>query len=179
MSERNTLVRSMHDAGLAAWFGGSLMGAVGLNGATAQALDPRERVSLSAKGWGRWAPVNAVAIGTHVVGSLGLIANNKARLLKQPEAQQNTAIKAALTGVAIVLTAYSGLQGAKVAKHADEGAHGATEPSAKASKKLAAAQRKLKAAQWLIPAVTGTLVVMGAQQGEQQRPLAGLLRRRR
>jgi len=24
MPERNTLVRSMHDAGLAAWFGGSL-----------------------------------------------------------------------------------------------------------------------------------------------------------
>src|SRR4051812_21266058 len=33
LSERNTLVRSLHDLGLAAWFGGSLMGAVGLNGA--------------------------------------------------------------------------------------------------------------------------------------------------
>jgi hypothetical protein len=33
MSERNTAVRSLHDLGLAAWFGGSLMGAVGLNGA--------------------------------------------------------------------------------------------------------------------------------------------------
>jgi len=26
MSERNTLLRSMHDVGAAAWFGGSLMG---------------------------------------------------------------------------------------------------------------------------------------------------------
>ncbi|MCX4721910.1 hypothetical protein [Streptomyces virginiae] len=31
MPERNTVLRSMHDLGLAAWFGGSLMGAVGLN----------------------------------------------------------------------------------------------------------------------------------------------------
>jgi hypothetical protein len=29
----NTLSRSLHDLGLATWFGGSLMGAVGLNGA--------------------------------------------------------------------------------------------------------------------------------------------------
>ena len=29
----NSLVRSLHDLSAAAWFGGSLMGAVGLNGA--------------------------------------------------------------------------------------------------------------------------------------------------
>ena len=40
MSERNTLIRSMHDLGLAAWFGGNLMGAVGLNGGAAKAKDP-------------------------------------------------------------------------------------------------------------------------------------------
>lgn len=40
MSERNTLVRGIHDAGLAIWFGGSLMGADGLNGATAHAGSP-------------------------------------------------------------------------------------------------------------------------------------------
>jgi hypothetical protein len=35
MAEDNTLARSLHDVGLAAWFGGSRMGAVGLNGAAA------------------------------------------------------------------------------------------------------------------------------------------------
>lgn len=83
MSERNTLVRSMHDLGLAAWFGGSLMGAVGLNGAAANASDPRERLSLSADGWGRWAPVNAAAIGSHLLGGIGLIAGNTNRLAHQ------------------------------------------------------------------------------------------------
>ncbi|MEU6943126.1 hypothetical protein ABZ943_42090, partial [Streptomyces rubiginosohelvolus] len=33
MTERTTFLRSAHDLGLAAWFGGALMGAVGLNGA--------------------------------------------------------------------------------------------------------------------------------------------------
>jgi hypothetical protein len=36
MAEDNTVARSLHDLGLAAWFGGSLMGAVGLNGAAAE-----------------------------------------------------------------------------------------------------------------------------------------------
>src|SRR5580693_7837599 len=33
-SNRNTIIRSMHDLGAAAWFGGTLMGAVGVNGAS-------------------------------------------------------------------------------------------------------------------------------------------------
>ena len=32
-SNDNSLGRSLHDLGLAAWFGGSLMGATGVNGA--------------------------------------------------------------------------------------------------------------------------------------------------
>ena len=43
MSTRNTLVRSLHDLGAAAWFGGSLMGALGVNGAAAQVRDPTGR----------------------------------------------------------------------------------------------------------------------------------------
>jgi hypothetical protein len=170
MSEKNSVVRSLHDVGLASWFGGSLMGAVGLNGAAAQASQPRERLELSSKGWARWAPVNAAAIGLHLIGGAGLLATNKARVASQPGARANTAIKTGLTALALGLTAYSGAQGRKVAEHAHEGAPGATEPSAHNSAELKKAQQRLRGAQWAIPAVTGALVVLGAQQGEQQRP---------
>ncbi len=170
MSQRNTLVRSMHDAGLAAWFGGSLMGAVGLNGAAAEAHDPTERLRLSSLGWKRWAPVNAGAIGVHAIGGAGLIAANRRRISQQDEGGANTTVKLALTVVAAGLTAWSGALGRKVEEKSQQGAPGATEPSAQASKDLAAAQKQLKLTQWAIPAITGTLVVMGAQQGEQQRP---------
>lgn len=173
MSERNTVVRSMHDVGLAAWFGGSLMGAVGLNGAAAQAHDPQERLRLSSKGWARWAPVNVAAIGAHLIGGVGLLGGNKGRLSAQSGARTNTAVKTALTGVGMALTAYSGYLGRQVAKLSDEGGHGATEPASGASPKLASAQRQLRVCQWAIPAVTAALIVMGAQQGEQQRPVAG------
>jgi hypothetical protein len=45
------VVRSVHDIGLAAWFGGSLMGAAGLNAAAAAAKDTTERSHLASVGW--------------------------------------------------------------------------------------------------------------------------------
>ena len=47
MEARNTLVRSLHDLSLATWFGGNLMGVVGLNGATAKAKDSTDRIRLT------------------------------------------------------------------------------------------------------------------------------------
>lgn len=179
MSERNTVVRSMHDVGLAAWFGGSLMGAIGLNGATAQAGDPAERLELSSAGWDRWSPVNAAAIGAHLVGGLGLVGGNKSRLGLQSGGRRNTVAKTGVTLAALGVTAYSRALGKKVEEKSRHGARGVTEPLATAPDDLASAQRQLKLAQWAIPALTGVLVVMGAQQGEQQRPLAGAVSRAR
>jgi hypothetical protein len=170
MSERNTFSRSLHDLGLAGWFGGSLMGAVGLNGATAEAAEPQERLRLSSLGWKRWAPVNAVAVGAHVVGAVGLLIGNRDRVRQQTEGQVNSAVKTALTAVALGLTAYSGALGRRVEQRSAHGSHGVTEPAPGAPADLADAQRKLQQIQWAIPAVTGALVLLSAQQGEQQRP---------
>lgn len=175
MSARNTLVRSMHDLGLAAWFGGALMGAVGLNGGTALAADPAERLRLSTAGWARWAPVQVAALVTHGIGGVGLILGNKARLAGQPEARHNTVLKLVVTALAGGASLYAGLLGVKIGRHADEGAEGVTEPSENASAALASAQTQQRVVQWVIPALTGILIVLGAQQGEQQRPAAGLL----
>jgi hypothetical protein len=41
-SNRNTVIRSLHDLGAAAWFGGNLMGAVGVNGASKDVKDPAD-----------------------------------------------------------------------------------------------------------------------------------------
>ena len=80
-----------------------------------------------------------------------------------------------VTAAAAGVTAYSGVLGAKVAKHADEGAAGSVTPGATSSAELASAQRQLKVCQWAIPALSGTLIVLGAIHGEQQRGVAGLL----
>ena len=52
MSERNTVIRSLHDVGLAAWFGGSLAGAVGINGAAADVPDRNQRLRVRTRAGG-------------------------------------------------------------------------------------------------------------------------------
>lgn len=175
MSERNTYARSAHDLGLAAWFGGSLMGAIGLNGATAEARSSKETLRLSSLGWGRWAPVNTGAIAVHVIGGLGLMGGNKSRLDLQQEARTNTVAKSVITAAAVGLTAYSGALGKKVYDNQDNPSEGATEPGHGTDPELASAQKQLKYCQWAIPALTAVLIVLGAQQGEQQRPLQQIL----
>ena len=58
----HTFIHFLHDAGAAAWFGGSLMGATSLNAAAAELDDPRQRSRAATAGWSRWAPVNGAAI---------------------------------------------------------------------------------------------------------------------
>ena len=84
-------------------------------------------------------------------------------------------LKALLTVGAGAASVVGGLAGAAILRHADEGGTGVTEPAASASDELAVAQRVESVTQWLIPLLTGVLLVLNAQQGEQQRPIAGWL----
>jgi hypothetical protein len=170
MSERNTIVRSLHDLGAAAWFGGSLMGAVGVNGAAAAVREPRDRARVAAAGWGKWAPVNAAAIGAHLIGGGAILYANRGRAKHQAGVTSNTVTKIVLTGLALGVTAASGALGAKAAEGEGHPVEGATESAPGTPSDVAAAQQKLKYLQWALPVLTGAIVVLGAQQGEQQRP---------
>lgn len=170
MSQRNTIVRSMHDLGMAAWFGGGLMGVVGLNGGAAKAKDPTERLRLSSIGWARWAPVQLGAIVVHGIGGVGLMLASRKRLGVQTQGKQNVAVHLALTAAAGASSVVAGIAGAQILKHSDEGAEGVTEPGPNSSDALVKAQRVEKVTQYLIPVLTGVLIVLGAQQGELQRP---------
>ena len=139
MSQLNTVVRSLDDVGLAAWFGGSLMGAVGLNKVAASVRDPGERTSVATVGWKHWAPIQLAAVAAHGLGGAGLTVANKSRLDGQPEARTNTGVKLALILVAVGGSLYSGLLGARMAANAVEDVTGTTEPSSNSSAKLKSA----------------------------------------
>ncbi|GGE98990.1 hypothetical protein [Mycetocola zhadangensis] len=174
MPSRNTVVRSMHDVGLAAWFGGTLMGAVALNGATAKAKSSSEGLHLASVGWWRWFPVELAAIIVHGIGGVGLILSNKERLKNQEESRINTKVKFSLTMAAVGTSVVSGVLGKVIDNNAEEGAEGITEPKPDAPEGMKTAQRMQKVLQWVTPALTLVIIVLGAQQGEQQRPVKGL-----
>ena len=170
--EQNTVLRSMHDTGLAAWFGGSLMGAVGLNAAAAGIDDPTERLEVSSAGWRRWAPVNLAAIGAHLAGATGILASERRRVVAQRGVGAMSVAKSALTVAALGATAYSRVLGMKLDKAGRVAVEGTTEPTESTPADVSAAQRQQRVAQWTIPVLTGALLVISAVAGEQQKPAA-------
>jgi hypothetical protein len=94
-------------------------------------------------GWDKWTPINALAIGAHLVGSVGQLKANKERVAQQQvSAAENPPSKS----------------GTKPSKRTN-----ALAPE------VAAAQQQLDTLQWVIPALTGALVAVSSYAGEQQR----------
>jgi len=166
----NTVARSLHDLGLAAWFGGSLMGAAGVNGAAAVVQDPTQRLRVANTGWARWTPLNLAGIAAHLAGGVVLTGANKGRLAGQQGVARASTVKAALTVAALGTTAYARLLGKKLERAGDVPVEGGTTPNPTTPEDVAKAQRQLTALQWVIPVLTGAVLVVNARMGEQQRP---------
>jgi hypothetical protein len=128
MAQENTLARSLHDLGLATWFGGSLVGAVGLNGAAAVVDQPAQWLRVANAGWARWTQVNLAGIAAHLAGGTVLLAGNKGRLATQRGVANATLAKAALTGLALAATAYSRALGERLMQAGDAPVEGGTTP---------------------------------------------------
>lgn len=171
MTQRMTVTRAMHDVGLAAWFGGSLNGAIGVNGAASDVDDPRQRARVANAGWARWTPVNALAIGAHLIGGVQLLRRDSGRAAAQSGLAGNTAVKAGLTGAALAATAYSRVLGQRIMAAGDVPVAGGTDPLPQTPPDVAKAQKQLKVLQWAIPALTGGLLVTNSLAGEQERPI--------
>ncbi|NEB80850.1 hypothetical protein G3I40_37415 [Streptomyces sp. SID14478] len=170
MAERNTLLRSAHDMGLAAWFGGSLMGAVGVNGAAQQeGVTDVGTARIASVGWAKWAPLGAAAIGAHLVGGTGLLVANRARVRGQKGVAGATAAKSALTGAALGATVYTRMLGKKIDLAATEKQED-QETTEEGPVGVEQAKRQLAVMQWVVPSLTAGLLVLNALQGEQQRP---------
>jgi hypothetical protein len=169
-STDNTLARTMHDLGLAAWFGGSLMGATGVNGAAAVVQDPTQRLRVANSGWARWTPLNLVGIAAHLAGGAVLTGANKGRLAGQRGVATAGTVKTALTVAALGTTAYARVLGKRLERAGDVPVEGGTTPNPATPDAVTRAQRQLTALQWVIPVLTGAVLVVNARMGEQQRP---------
>ena len=179
MAKDNTIARTMHDIGLAAWFGGSLMGAAALNRAAGDVSAPEERSRVANAGWKAWTPLNLAAIAAYATGGTALIAANKGRISGQKGVAGTTIAKACLSGVALGATAYARVLGQKMIQEGDVPVADGTTPTQRTPAEIQSAQRQLAILQWAIPVQVGALIAMGAKMGEQQRPkkvLAGLAR---
>jgi hypothetical protein len=182
MAQTNTVARAVRDLGLANWFGGSLMGAIGLNASAGAVSDPRERTRVPRAGWQRWTPLEAAGILAVVAGDSVLIASRPQHLVAQHGYARNLALKLAINGAAVAATAATWLLGRRLDQAGEVPVESATEPREDTPPEAAGAQRGLRVLQWAVPVLTGAHIVMNAMLGEQERPRVvaeGVLRRSR
>jgi hypothetical protein len=109
-----------------------------------------------------------------------LTGANKGRLAGQQGVAATSTAKTALTVAALGTTAYARVLGKKLERAGDVPVEGGTTPNPTTPEEVARAQRQLTALQWVIPVLTGAVLVVNARMGEQQRPAQvskGLVRR--
>lgn len=169
-SSSNSVARTVHDLGLAAWFGGTLMGAVGVNRAAAGVAKNTTSTKVAGAGWSAWTPLNLAAIGAYLGGGAVLTVANRRRMVAQQGVGTASALKVGLTVVALGSTAYARYLGQKVIDAPGELAEDGTTPTERTDDDVARAQRQLAVLQWVIPASTAGLIATSAVMGEQQRP---------
>lgn len=172
MTTYSTSVRALHLVTNAAWFGGSLMGAVGLNPAAREGDTDKERAQIADTGWQRWGRVQGAAVGLHLLSGLAIVADNRRRVSAHAPTLASVVLKTTLTGAALAASAAAYRNGSQLG---DARERASTDLAARrAAHKLTGRMRWL---QWATPATTAGLLVLDAHLGEQQRGLAGLLDR--
>jgi hypothetical protein len=181
MERNDTIARTMHDLGLAAWFGGALMGASAVERAAAEVSDDEERLEIVDAAWRAWKPVQFAAIGAFAVGGAILTFTNRSRVANQEGVAKLSLWKTGLAAATVGTTMYAGRLGRELAEAEGTPVASGTTPSPQTPDDVASKQRRLKMVQWAVPAQVAALIAMSATQGEQQRPenvLQGVFRRK-
>jgi hypothetical protein len=115
--------------------------------------------------------VQGVAIGLHVLSGLAITADNKNRVATHPPTTVATVAKATVTTAAIASSAAAYVVGNRLGKASGEDGHPRDPEAAER------ARGTMRWLQWATPALTGLMLVLDAELGEQQRGPAGLLDR--
>lgn len=185
MSKSELAWRTLHDVGLATWFGGSVFGSVALPHEPSQLHDlhiaPAEKKkdadtastivsAVESATWMRWQPVLVGAVVTHLVGGAGLLAWNWQRHQHQKGVAATTVVKTAMTAAAIGLTVGAAVDGIKAERLREQAENGGDGPEVRRSRKRIA--KRMRVISPLIPATTGALLVLGAIETEEQKPRA-------
>jgi hypothetical protein len=110
-----------------------------------------------------WLPVVAVSIGAHLLGGLGLIIVNRDRHRHQDAVMRTTVLKTAVTSVALMSTAYQGMVGSQLR---DIEPAALDEPSSDRAMQMAQLRSRGRLAAWASTLLTGTLIVLAAEEGE-------------
>ena len=175
IDDSHAATQAVHDLGAALWFGGSVMGAAGVNKAGADLRDGADAIRVAGSAWRRFAPAQWLGIGAVLVAGSRLTWLSTGRLAVQHGLGRAGAAQAVLAVGGAGATAFAGYCGRRVGAAADRvgtavPVHDATIPAAATPPELAAWQRRERVAQYLVPLFAGANIVLNAYLTQQYRP---------
>jgi hypothetical protein len=188
--DSHVVAQAVHDLGAALWFGGSVMGAAGVNKAGEDLRDGVDKVRVAESAWRRFAPAQWLGIGAVMVAGSRLTWESKARLAVQHGLGRAGAAQATVVMAGTAATAFAAWSGRRIGQ-LTERAHergepfdttDATVPNAGTPPEVKVWQRRQRVAQYLVPMLAGANIVLNAYLTQQYRPgatLAGIARRLR
>jgi hypothetical protein len=114
--------RAAHDVGLAAWLGGAMFGKFAHNPSLVKISSRSERGSVSNAAWNGYNPINAVGLGTAALGwaAARMTEANPGNLTGRERALSTA--KDGLMAASVLTAGLSGIQGARLARQAPDGA---------------------------------------------------------
>jgi len=138
--------RAAHDVGLAAWLGGAMFGKFAHNPSLIKISSHAERGSVANAAWNGYNVINAAGLGAAALGwgAARLTEADPANLSGREKALSTA--KDGLMAAAVLTGIANGVQGARLAKQARDGAvpvETGTEAAAETPPKAAAIQRSL------------------------------------
>jgi len=185
-TDNHAVAQAVHDLGSALWFGGTVMGVVGVNKSGTELERGIDRIRVASSAWQRFGPVQWA--GATVLAGLQLTRVGGRRVALQQRFGSVGALKAAITVAGAAATAYSAYCGARLAKLAEQAEQAgekvevrdATVPEPHTPERIAAWQRRQRITQYVVPALAGANIVCGAYLVQSYRLGAtakGVLRR--
>lgn len=138
--------RVAHDVGLAAWLGGAMFGKFALNPSVRVVSEKSDRGRVTNTAWAAYNGINTLALGAVALGWAGSrLTETRPDRLSDHE-RTLAKVKDALTLAGLVTGVATGVQGARLAAQAPDGAvpiESGTVPASETPKKAASLQRSI------------------------------------
>ncbi len=138
--------RAAHDVGLAAWLGGAMFGKFAHNPSLTRISAHAERGATANAAWNGYNAINAVGLGAAAFGWSSSRLTETANVNLTSTEQKLSQAKDVLMGASVLSGLLSGVQGARLAKQAPDGAvpvQTGTVPAPETPPKAARIQRSL------------------------------------